>query len=322
VRPAAVLVTGVSGFVGSALCARLVERGYRVRGATRSASTHGLLPPSVQPVVIGDIGPQTDWTFAVEGVDAVVHLAARVHMLRDTATDPFADYQRINVEGTRSLAVAALRAGVRRFIFLSSAKVHGERSVRPFQADDEPAPADAYAVSKLAAERALQQALAGSATQWTIVRPPLVYGPGVRANFLRLMSAVMRGVPLPLGAIENRRSLIYLGNLVDALLACIERTGAEGRTFLVSDGEDLSTPELVRRLAAALGRPARLLPIPVAVLRLAGFLTGKSAALDRLVDSLQVDSTAIRTALNWAPPYGVDQGLAETARWYSLSGGA
>ena len=317
--PSTVLVTGAGGFVGSALCARLAERGYRVRAATRSA-LQGSLPSSVQGIVIGDIGPQTDWTSAVEGADAVVHLAARVHMLRDTAADPLAEYHRINVDGTRSLALAALRGSVRRFIFLSSAKVHGERSVRPFQADDEPAPADAYAVSKLAAEMELQQTLAGSATQWTIVRPPLVYGPGVRANFLRLMSAVMRGVPLPLGAIENRRSLIYLGNLVDALQACIERPGAEGRTLLVSDGEDLSTPELVRRLAAALGRPARLLPVPVALLRLAGFLTGKSPALNRLVDSLQVDSAAIRNALNWAPPYSVDQGLGETARWYSLSG--
>jgi UDP-N-acetyl-alpha-D-quinovosamine dehydrogenase len=319
VTPSTVLVTGAGGFVGSALCARLAERGYLVRATTRSAA-QGSRPLSVHGIVIGDIGPQTDWTSAVEGADAVVHLAARVHMLRDTATHPLAEYHRVNVDGTRSLALAASRAGVRRFIFLSSAKVHGERSVRPFQSDDRPAPADAYAVSKLAAEMELQQTLAGSATQWTIVRAPLVYGPGVRANFLRLMSAVMRGVPLPLGAIENRRSLIYLGNLVDALQACIERPRAEGRTFLVSDGEDLSTPELVRRLGTALGRPARLLPVPVALLRIAGFLTGKSAALNRLVDSLQVDSAAIRNALNWAPPYSVDQGLGETARWYSLSG--
>ncbi len=179
-----------------------------------------------------------------------------------------------------------------------------------------PHPEDAYAVSKLEAEEALKEALAGGQTKWTILRPPLVYGPGVQANFLRLMRTVARGMPLPLARIDNRRSLIYVGNLADAIKACLEAEAAAGRTWPVSDGEDLSTPELVRRLARALSTPARLVPVPVLLLRLAGALSGKAATVDRLVESLQVDATAIRVALPWTPPYSVDQGLQETVRWF------
>jgi nucleoside-diphosphate-sugar epimerase len=237
-------------------------------------------------------------------------------MLEDTASDALAEYRRSNVEGTRSLAAAARRAGVRRLLFLSSAKVHGERSAWPFTEVEVPHPEDAYAVSKLEAEEALKQTLAGGRTQWTILRPPLVYGPEVRANFLRLLRAVARGVPLPLAAIDNRRSLLYVGNLVDAIRTCLEHEDAGGRMWLVSDGEDLSSPELVRRLARALNRPARLVPVPVWLLRLAGGLSGKTAAVNRLVDSLQLDAAAIRADLRWTPPYSVDQGLLETARWF------
>jgi nucleoside-diphosphate-sugar epimerase len=242
-------------------------------------------------------------------------------MLEDTAADALAEYRRINVEGTRSLAAAALRARVRRFVLLSSVKVHGERSVQPFTEVDAPHPEDAYAVSKLEAEAVLKQTLAAGQTQWTILRPPLVYGPAVRANFLRLIRSVARSVPLPLAAIDNRRSLVYVGNLVDAIRTCLEQESAGGRTWLVSDAEDLSTPELVRRLARALGSPARLVPVPVWALRLAGALSGKTAAVNRLVDSLQVDSTAIRIALRWAPPCSIDQGLLETARWFRAQAG-
>jgi nucleoside-diphosphate-sugar epimerase len=310
-----VLVTGATGFVGQALCSQLARRGHEVRGSTRWTSDMAA-PGAGTTVAVGEIGPTTDWTAAVEGMDAVVHLAARVHMLEDAAADALAEYRRINVEGTRSLAAAALRAGVRRLVFLSSAKVHGERSARPFTEMDVPNPEDVYAVSKLEAEAALEQSLAGGQTQWTILRPPLVYGPGVRANFLRLLRAVARGVPLPLAGIDNRRSLVYLGNLVDAIEACLEAEAAAGRTWLVSDGEDLSTPELVRRLARALNQSARLVPVPVRLLRLAGALSGRVAAVDRLVESLQVDATAIRAVLQWTPAYSVDQGLLETARWF------
>jgi len=315
-QPLKVLVTGANGFVGSALCSLLVQRGYAVRRCTRRTSESSAAPQAATTVSVGEVGPKTDWTTAVEGIDVVVHLAARVHVLTDTATDALAEYRRVNVEGTRSLAAASLRGGVKRMVFLSSAKVHGERSVRPFSERDAPHPEDAYAVSKLEAEEGLKATLAQGQTRWAILRPPLVYGPEVRANFLRLLRTVARGVPLPLTRIDNRRSLVYIGNLVDAIEASIQREAADGNTWLVSDGEDLSTPELVRRLARALNKPTRLASVPVRLLRFAGMLSGRSAAVDRLVDSLQVDSTAIRLGLRWTPPYTVDQGLLETARWF------
>jgi nucleoside-diphosphate-sugar epimerase len=307
-----VLVTGAGGFVGQPLCAQLERAGHEVRRALHRPAPD----PEPDSVVVGEVGANTDWTGALLGVEAVVHLAARVHILRDDASDPLAEYNRVNVEGTRGLALAAVRAGVRRFVFLSSAKVHGERSVRPFRELDLTRPEDAYAVSKLEAEAALQTACAGSAVQWSILRPPLVYGAGVRANFLRLLRSVAHGVPLPLASIRNRRSLIYLGNLVHAAQACLERPRAAGRTFLVSDGEDLSTPELVRRVARALDTPVRLFPAPVWLLRGVGAIARRSATVERLVDSLQLDIGAIRSALEWQPPFAVDDGLAETARWY------
>lgn len=310
-----VLVTGAGGFVGQALCTELTQRGYDMRGAVRmlnSAST----PPVGTTIAVGDIGPTTNWSSAVEGVDAVVHLAARVHRLDDNATDATDAYRHDNVEATRSLAEAARRAGVDKLIFLSTAKVHGERSMRPFRETDTPRPEDAYAASKLEAERAIKDVLGGSHTHWTILRPPLVYGPGVRANFLRLLQAVARGVPLPVGGIENRRSLLYLSNLVDAIERCLNVPGTEGKTWLLNDGEDLSTPELIRRLARALNRSARLVSVPVWLLRSAATLAGKTPALERMVSSLQVDASAVRAALDWTPRFSVDQGLAETARWF------
>jgi nucleoside-diphosphate-sugar epimerase len=307
-----VLVTGGNGFVGSATCAHLTERGCSVRKALR-------LPPAREAsgvVAIGDIGPNTDWSVALEGIDAVVHLAARVHRSRDVSHDAAAEYRRVNTDGTRRLASMAAARGVRRFVLLSSAKVNGERTQRPFTEADPPHPEDAYAISKWEAEQALARIGRETGMACVILRPPLVYGPGVRANFLKLMRAVDAGVPLPFASIDNRRSLVYLGNLVDAIGTCLEHPRASGRTFLVSDGEDLSTPELVRRLARALKVPARLLPMPVSLLSFAGALTNKRGAVDRLIDSLQIDSGAFREALGWTPPFSVDQGLHETARWF------
>jgi len=310
-----VLVTGATGFVGCALCAHLAARGFVVRQAVRRAEAL-----SADCVSVGDLGPLTDWERALAGIQTVVHLAARVHMTRASGADSAAEFHRVNVEGTAHLARSAAAAGVQRLVFLSSVKVHGEASDRPFTEADPPRPDDPYGKSKWEAEQALAQVARATGMQWTVLRPPLVYGPRAKANFLSLMRAVARGVPLPLGAIHNRRSLLYLGNLVEAIRMCLVHQAAANRVFLVSDGEDLSTPELVQRLALALGVRAHLLQVPTGLLRLAGGIIGRGPAVDRLVASLQVDSFAIRRALDWVPPWTVDQGLAETARWYRSLG--
>jgi nucleoside-diphosphate-sugar epimerase len=284
-------------------------------------TSHGGDVPGCTVFEIGEIGPDTDWRTALSGVDVVAHLAARVHVMHEGSADPLAAFRRVNVEGTVQLARCAAAAGVRRLVFLSSVKVNGESSARPFTEADAPAPADAYGTSKWEAELALAALARDGAFEVVTLRPPLVYGPGVRANFLRLMQAVVLGIPLPLGAIDNRRSLVYLGNLVDAIVACLAHPDVADRTWLVSDGEDLSTPVLVRRLASALAVRPRLLPVPPAMLRVLGALIGKRAAVERLTGSLQVDSTALRHAAGWSPPFTVDQGLADTARWFRARAG-
>jgi nucleoside-diphosphate-sugar epimerase len=310
------LVTGASGFVGSALCAALSAADIPFRRALRE------LPEdpahrAENDVSVGRYGADTDWTRALEGVSGVIHLAARTHVMREEASDPVAAYREVNVQGTLGLARSAAAAGVRHFLFLSSIKVNGERTGRrAFTASDPPAPEDAYGMTKWQAEQALAGIAAENGMGLTVLRPPLVYGPGVKGNFLALMQAVYRGLPMPLASIDNRRSLIYVDNLVSAILACVENRSRETRTFLVSDGEDVSTPELVRRIGVALGREARLFPMPVGVLRVAGRLSGRGAQTDRLCDSLQVDSAAISAALGWMPPFSVARGLEASARWF------
>jgi nucleoside-diphosphate-sugar epimerase len=306
-----VLVTGANGFVGRALCESLVASGRQVRRAVRAAR-----PGDSGAIAVGDIGSATDWGAALDGARCVVHLAARTHVLRETAADPLAEYRRVNVEGALQLAQQAARAGIRRLLFLSSVKVNGEATVAPFTENDTPRPEDAYGVSKWEAEQALAGAAAKAGLEVVILRSPLVYGPGVKGNFLRLMNLVARGTPLPLASIRNRRSLVYVGNLVDAIIGAIEAPRAAGRTYLVSDGEDLSTPDLARAIARALGVNARLLPCPPVVLKLGAALTGKRAELARLSGSLQVDGSAIRRELDWRPRFSLASGLAETARWY------
>lgn len=314
-----VLVTGAGGFVGRVLCARLAERGHTVRAAVRAA---GRAPAGVAEVaVVGEIGPATEWAEALRGVDAVIHLAARVHVMDDRAGDPLAEYRRTNLQGTERLARQAAEHGLRRLVFASSIKVLGEATHgAPFTEETAPAPADPYGVSKREAEEALRTVEAQGALEVCVVRPPLVYGPGVKANFARLMGAVARGVPLPLGALRNRRSLVYVGNLADALVECATHPAAAGETFLVADEPALTPAELVRAIAGALGRPARLLPVPGALLRAVGRATGRTAAVDRLAGSLEVDSGRIRRALGWTPPFTTAQGLAETARWFRGEG--
>jgi len=299
-----VLVTGANGFVGRAVMERLLRDGYAVRAATRKSAD--VLPPGVERAA-GDLHPDRDWSDGLHGVDAVIHLAARVHVMQDTAADPLDDYRRVNVDGTVHLATSAAAAGVRRFIYVSTLKVNGEAG--RFTESNEPAPADPYAQSKYEAEVALLRIAHDYQLDVVIIRPPLVYGPGVQANFRLLMRAIARGIPLPLGAIRNQRSLIGIDNLVDFIVTCLTHPAAANETFLVTDGEDLSTPDLVRRLGKAMGRPARLFPIPPTVLRFGAVLCGLQQVADRLLESLQADISKARTRLSWSPPVSVDEAL-------------
>ena len=311
-----ILVTGANGFVGSALTARLARGEGGVRAAMRRPPA--ARAPGVEHVAAPSLSAGADWRRALEGVSAVVHAAARVHVMRDGAPDPLAAFRSANVEGTLALARQAAAAGIARFVFVSSIKVNGESTPpdRPFSAADVPRPQDPYGISKLEAERALGELARETGLPVVIVRPPLVYGPGVKANFFALLKWLQRGVPLPFGAIHNRRSLVALENLVDLLATCVEHPAAPGQTLLVSDGEDLSTTELLRRLAAALGKRARLVPIPERALILAARSLGAGSIARRLCGSLCVDSAPTRRLLGWAPPVSVDEGLRAAAEGF------
>ena len=270
----------------------------------------------VQYHPILDMTASTDWHAALIGVHSVVHCAARVHVMKDDATDPLQAYREVNVNGTLNLARQAAQAGVGRFVVISSIKVNGE-ATQPgqfFTADDVPSPLDPYGVSKLEAEQGLREIEAQTGMEVVIVRPPLVYGPGVKANFASMMRWVARGMPLPLGAIHNARSMVALDNLVDLLVICIKFPAAAGHTFLVSDGEDVSTTELLRRTANAMGKKALLLPVPASVLELGATLLGKRDVAQRLCGSLQVDMTRTRRLLGWNPPLTLDQGLKKAVK--------
>ena len=303
----AVLVTGATGFIGQALCRSLSASGRSVRAATRNAGAS-------TTIAVGDIGAATEWSPALIGIECVVHLAGWAHVAAQD--DALAAARRVNVAGTRGLAAAAAANGVRRLLFLSSVKVNGEATdAAPFVESDSPRPEDAYGVTKWEAEQALWQVAAHSRMEVVVLRAPLVYGAGVKGNFLRLMNLIARGVPLPLASVRNRRSLLYLGNLIDAIDSCLEAPRAAGRTYFVSDGEDVSTPVLARALGHALGTPARLVPCPTALLRLAGSLLHR-ADIAKLIGSLQIDTARIRDDLGWRPPCSFAAGLQETARWY------
>lgn len=309
-----VLVTGAAGFVGAALCRELANRGLAVLGVVRRAGT---APAACLERVVPDIGPDTQWGGLLEGVDAIVHLAARVHVMRDSSADPASAFRRVNTLGTLALARAAADAGVTRFVFSSTIKVLGESTPeRAFCDDTPPAPQDPYSVSKWEAEQGLWQIVAEGAMQVVVIRPPLVYGPGAKGNVLRLIRLCDLGLPLPFDGIDNRRSMIYLGNLIDVAALCLTHPAAPGHAYVVRDGEDLSTSELIRRIASALGRRAMLVPVPPGPMRWLARCFGKEAEVRRLLDSLAVDDGRIRQELGWSPPFGVDDGLAATIAAY------
>jgi len=324
-----ILLTGSTGFVGRYLCSRLLSKDYEVREVTRQK-----FPFSNRKIFTADISPHTKWNEPLTNVDIVVHLAARVHVIHDNTSAPLAAFREVNTFGTAHLAHEAANAGVRRFVYLSSIKVNGEKTVlesdnsgpreknrkKSFSETDIPNPQNPYAVSKWEAEQLLHDIAAETGMEVVIIRPPLVYGPGVKANFLRLLQFVKKGLPLPFAGIRNKRSLVSLDNLVDFIMCCLKHPAAAGETFLVSDGEDLSTPELIKRIAFHMGRSARLFPVPKKLLQLGGKLTGKTAEVDRLCGSLQVDISKAKRVLGWIPPFSVDEGLAKTVEWFVTRG--
>lgn len=310
------LVTGGNGFVGRALCAELRNRGYLVRAALRSGASFDV--SGCEIAKIQDIATNTAWADALHGVETVIHLAARVHVMRDDAVNPLEEFRKTNVSGTEHLARAAAANGVKRLVYVSSIKVNGEstRGNERFTESDTPSPQDPYGISKWEAEQALHRVAEETRLEIVVVRPPLVYGPNVKGNFAQMLKVLTKGIPLPLASVNNLRSLIHVENLVDALILCATHSAAAGQTYLVSDGEDISTPDLLCQLGAAIGQPARLLPCPPVLLKLAGRLVGRSEQIDRLLGSLRIDNNKIRRELNWTPPNSLHQGLCATVEQF------
>lgn len=303
-----ILVTGATGFVGQSLLRQLLKREqFKVTAALRSDANFEIC----RMQIVGDFADNTDWSAALTDQQVVIHAAARAHIMKDEVTEPLAEYRKVNVEGTLNLARQAAAAGVKRFVFISSIKVNGEQTPlgKPFIADDVVAPEDAYGISKWEAEQSLQQLAAETGMEVVIIRPPLVYGPSVKGNFANMIKLVEKGLPLPLGAIHNQRSLVALDNLVDLIIICIDHPAAANQVFLAGDGEDVSTTELLRGVAKAMGKPSRLIPVPAGLLQLGATMLGKKAVAQRLLGSLQVDITKAQQLLGWTPPLTVEQGL-------------
>ncbi len=308
-----ILVTGATGFVGKVLCAELIQHGYEVVAAMRTACAK---PKNYEQVMVGSIDGSTKWTEALSKVDVVIHLAARVHVMSESAENSLAEFRIVNVEGTLRLAQEAVNAGVKRFIFISSIGVNGNSTVfgRPFSVNDKPKPISTYAISKFEAEQGLIKLSENTCMESVIIRPPLVYGFGAPGNFKQLLHALKRQIPLPLGAINNKRSFVYVENLVSLILRCIDHPAAANQLFLVSDGDDLSTTELLSKCAVALDVKATLLPIPQSWLEAVAKLVGKKEMAQRLCGNLQVDISKACQLLEWTPPVSVTDGLKATAK--------
>jgi len=311
-----ILITGATGFVGGAVVKRFFsDKKYIVYAAVRHVSEE--LPEKVAQICVGDLTGNTNYSEALKGMDCVIHCAARVHVMNDDVSDPLEEFRRVNVEGTLNLARQAAKAGVKRFVFISSIKVNGEGTFDiPFSPDDSYIPTDPYGLSKWEAEQALCALAEESGLEVVIIRPPLIYGPGVKANFQSMIQWLKKGVPLPFGAIHNQRSMVALDNLVDFIALCIYHPKAANQTFLISDGEDVSTTELLRKVAKAFDKKSRLIPVPVSLMRFAAGLFGKQAMADRLFGSLQVDSSKGRNLLGWKPVISMDEQLKKTVKSY------
>lgn len=305
------LITGATGFIGSSLCKRAINEGWAVRPVTRHS---GIL----DGVVVGDISLNTDWSVALKNTDVVIHLAARVHVMNDVSNNPLEEYRRINTEATLNFAKQAAEYGVKRFVYLSTIKVNGESTQldKPFTENDKFVPVDPYALSKYETELGLLELSRKTKMEIVIIRPPLVYGPGVKANFLSMMKWLYKGVPLPFGDIHNKRSFVAIDNLVDLILTCIKHPAAANQVFLVSDGEDLSMTELLNRVSSALDKKARLLPVNQKLLEFCLKLAGKQGIAQRLFGSLQIDISKTKKLLNWTPPISIDEGLRKTAQYF------
>lgn len=309
-----VLTTGATGFVGAHVAQRLDEEGFVVIAPIRNASSCGSL--NVDMPVVGNLDGETNWGTVLRDVEIVVHCAARAHILKDELADPLEEYRRVNVEGTLNLARQAVNVGVKRFVYISSIKVNGEQTPKnsPFSADDACAPEDPYGISKMEAERGLQDLATETGLEVVIIRPPLVYGAGVKGNFARMVTLVGKGLPLPLGAVDNKRSLVAVDNLVDLIVTCTRHPRAVNQVFLAGDGEDLSTTELLNWLYKAMGKRPRLIPVPPGLLMIGATVLGKKSVAQRLLGSLQVDISKARELLGWEPPISVDEGLVRTVK--------
>jgi nucleoside-diphosphate-sugar epimerase len=312
-----ILVTGATGFVGSALCPALKSFGD-IRAALWNETERQLLPPYVSPVVVGSITRDTDWTQALDGIDAIVHLAARVHVMKDSSSDPLADFREVNTRGTEALARQALSAGVKRFIYVSTIKVNGEKTKegRAFTEGDPANPQEPYAISKMEAETALTQMSRDVGLRVTIVRPPMMYGPDVKANFLSLMKLVDRAIPLPTRSIKNGRSLLYVKNLADFLVWCLKEPASIDQLYLLSDGFDVSTSELISTIARAMNRPDRQFAFPDRLAKTGSKILKRENVYSRLWDSLRIDSTKARQQLNWRPHFTFAEGIKATVDRY------